>query len=504
MHKSNKMAAKRVRHTLKNEFSTYLCGINHIFMQRLGDLYKELTGSYPDSIVPLAGAGSERRYFRVSGDAGEYIGTIGVSEAENDAFIYMASRFSEMGLPVPQVLVVSADRMAYLQTSAGTVSLFDYLAKSREKGEYGRHEVLLLEDIMRHLVAFHTAGYNDFDFTSCYPRGAMDARAITWDLNYFKYSFLKPAGIEFDEEKLENDFVHLVGMIESCGMDAIILRDCQSRNIMLDEQGEFPVFIDFQGARKGCGLYDVVSFLWQARAAFPASLRQHLFDVYVASSPVLTSKSQSLKENLPLFILLRTLQVLGAYGFLGLVKRKEHFIKSIPAAVDNIRELLAGNFPDLPELHRVLCLIAGNPSFRKPAPVSGPLVVTVGSFAYKMGMPEDNSGNGGGFVFDCRALHNPGRYDEYKPLTGRDEPVIKFLEERGEVQGFLSAAWSLVDYSVGRYMSRGFTSLSVFFGCTGGRHRSVYCAEQTAKHIKERFGVEVRIIHRERKISETI
>lgn len=473
-------------------------------MQRLSELYKELTGFVPECIIPIAGAGSERRYFRVCGEKGEYIGTIGVSEAENDAFIYMAARFLEMGLPVPQVLAVSTDRMAYLQTTAGVVSLFDYLSGSRENGDYSSHEISLLEDVMRCLAAYHTADYSEFDFNLCYPRGAMDARAITWDLNYFKYSFLKPADIEFDEEKLENDFERLVRLIESCGMDAIILRDCQSRNIMIDEQGNHPVFIDFQGARKGCGLYDVVSFLWQARAAFPPSLRQHLFDVYMASSPVLTSKSWELKERLPLFVLLRTLQVLGAYGFLGLVKRKEHFIKSIPAAVDNIRELLSGNFPDLPELQKVLHRIADNPSFRKSVPVSGQLVVTVGSFAYKMGMPEDKSGNGGGFVFDCRALHNPGRYDEYKPLTGRDEPVIKFLEERGEVQGFLASAWSLVDYSVERYMARGFTSLGVFFGCTGGRHRSIYCAERTAKHIKERFGVEVHLIHRERKISETI
>lgn len=504
MYKSNKMGAKRVRHIIKKEFSTYLCGINHIFMQRLSDLYKKLTGSLPESVIPIASAGSERRYFRVCGEKGDYIGTIGVSEAENNSFIYMSARFAEMGLPVPRVLAVSADRMAYLQTNAGVVSLFDYLSGSREKGVYSSHEISLLEDIMRHLAVFHTADYGDFDFILCYPRGAMDDRAITWDLNYFKYSFLKPAGIDFDEEKLENDFRRLVGMIESCGMDAIILRDCQSRNIMLDEKGNYPVFIDFQGARKGCGLYDVVSFLWQARAAFPASLRQHLFDVYMASSPLLTSKSQVLKEKLPLFVLLRTLQVLGAYGFLGLVKRKEHFIKSIPAAVDNIRELLSGDFPDLPELHKVLQNIAANPSFCKSVSVSGQLVVTVGSFAYKMGMPEDSSGNGGGFVFDCRALHNPGRYDEYKPLTGRDEAVIKFLEERGEVQGFLASAWNLVDYSVERYMARGFTSLSVFFGCTGGRHRSVYCAERTAKHIKERFGVEVHLIHRERKISEII
>ncbi|MDE6652642.1 MAG: phosphotransferase [Paramuribaculum sp.] len=472
-------------------------------MQELSDLFTCLTGEKPESIIPIAGAGSERRYFFLTGSSLCCVGTAGVSEPENKAFIYMSREFAKMGLPVPEVLAVSEDNMTYLQSYAGSVSLFDFLEECRISGEYTPAHIAILENVMTKLAQFHTAGFSGFDFTKCYPTAEMNRRAIVWDLNYFKYSFLKTAGIEFDEDLLENDFERFVNMIESCGRDSIILRDCQSRNVML-KNGLHPVFIDFQGARKGCGLYDVVSFLWQARAAFPADLKKHLFNHYLASVPVLASSKSKLTSQLPLFILLRTLQVLGAYGFLGLVKKKEHFIKSIPAALDNLRELLNSGFPDLPHLRLVVEKMVSSKSFYKIEPQPGQLIVTVGSFSYKMGLPEDKSGNGGGFVFDCRALHNPGRYDEYKQLTGRDEPVIRFLEERGEVKDFLSAAWSMVDYSIERYMARGFTSLNVFFGCTGGRHRSVYCAERTASHIKERFGIEVHLIHRERKISETI
>lgn len=473
-------------------------------MQQLSELYRSITGEMPESVIPIAGAGSERQYFLIDGPKATVIGTVGVSEVENRAFIYMSGKFSEMGLPVPKVLAVSDDYMSYLQSVAGTQSLFDYLAPCRATGEYSGKEKALLEEVLSCLASFHTASCIDFDFSRCFPRGAMDARAIKWDLNYFKYSFLKPAGIDFDEEGLENDFDRLVRKIETCGMDSIILRDCQSRNIMLDEGGEHPVFIDFQGARRGCGLYDVVSFLWQARAAFPRELKWHLFNHYISSSPVLEAKKDELCRQLPLFILLRTLQVLGAYGFQGLIKKKELFVKSIPAAVDNVRGLLAYDRSDMPELRAVLERITMDKSLAKMEFQSGKLVVTVGSFSYRVGYPEDKSGNGGGFVFDCRALDNPGRYDEYKPLTGRDAPVIEFLETKPGVKEFLEAAWKMVDRSVAKYQERGFTSLSVFFGCTGGRHRSVYCAEQTARHIKDKFGVEIHLLHRERKISEVL
>lgn len=133
------------------------------------------------------------------------------------------------------------------------------------------------------------------------------------------------------------------------------------------------------------------------------------------------------------------------------------------------------------------------------------LTVTIYSFSFKKGIPEDNSGNGGGYVFDCRSTHNPGKYDEYKQLTGLDQPVIDFLEKDGEILEFLSSVYTLVDHHVARFLERGFEHLQVSFGCTGGQHRSVYSAQHTAEHIKEKFPtVSIELIHRERGIQQTL
>lgn len=475
-------------------------------MHQLVHLFQSCFGEAPAAIAPVVGAGSSRRYYRFTlADGRSCIGTVGTSAVENEAFMYMSRAFAAMGLPVPEVLAVSEDGMRYLQSDAGPVALFDLLAPS---GAANTDEVVrLLGRVMDHLAAFHNADCSGFDFSKCYPRAAMDHRSVMWDLNYFKYCYLKPAGIEFDEERLEDDFATLASLIGQCGHDCIMLRDCQSRNVMVAPDGDV-VFIDFQGARRGNSLYDVVSFLWQARAAFSPELRRQLFDRYLLSCGLSPGERAARERRLPLFVLLRTLQVLGAYGFQGLIHRKEHFVKSIPAALDNLRSLLEqqsdfASLSSMPELLRILQAMVRRTD--EVAAAGGRLVVTVGSFAYKMGLPVDNSGNGGGFVFDCRALHNPGRYDKYKPLTGMDGPVIEFLESRGEVGPFLDAVYSLVDTSVERYQRRGFTSLSVAFGCTGGRHRSVYCAERLADHLAAEFpDIMVRLIHREQKISRTL
>lgn len=467
-------------------------------MDKLSELYRSVAGCLPESVTPLAGAGSNRRYFLLDGKK-RLIGTAGTDVRENDAFVYMSAFFAKMGLPVPEVLAVSNDGMAYLQTFAGGASLFDILASARESGEYSARQRQLLKEAVRLLARFHSASFAGFDFGKCVPREAMDYRSVMWDLNYFKYSFLKVAGIAFDEDALENDFEKIAGMAGDG--DSIILRDCQSRNIMVDEDDNL-TFIDFQGARRGNGMYDLVSLLWQARAALPSELKKELVEEYITARGFSSAAADDFRRQLPLFVLLRTLQVLGAYGFRGLIERKEHFVRSIPAAMDNVREILAGGIDGLPELGRVLGMLAADSRFNRRTLVKGELTVKVWSFAYKMGMPADDSGNGGGYVFDCRAIHNPGRYDEYKPLTGRDSAVIEFLESNGEVQPFLEHALALVDSSVEKYIKRGFTSLTVAFGCTGGRHRSVCCAEKCARHISEKFGVRVELCHREQGITE--
>lgn len=468
-------------------------------MNELESLYESLTGSAPSSVVPLAGEGSARRYWRLTG-VRDVVGAVGTSRRENDAFVYLSGFFRAHGLPVPEVLAVSADGMTYLQQDVGDTSLYSLIAAAG--GDWPAVEPLL-HRVMELLPRFQTSASDvSFDLSRCYPRQAMDRRAAMWDLNYFKYCFLKPSGVEFDEDCLEDDFQTLAEAAADNPDGLLMLRDCQSRNVMIDGSGN-PYFIDFQGARFGDGLYDVASFVWQARAGFPAELRERLVDTYrSALARELGYEPAGFSRRLEVMVLFRILQTLGAYGFRGFVEHKAQFLTTIPQAIANLRESLE-RLPDgfVPYLAEVLRTMTSLPRFAARGDADG-LTVTVMSFSYKKGMPEDASGNGGGFVFDCRGMHNPGRYEQYKPLTGRDRPVIEFLEQRGEIQPFLEHCYALVDPSVECYMRRGFTDLMVCFGCTGGRHRSVYGAEHMARHLSERYGVRVRLVHREQGIEE--
>lgn len=340
------------------------------------------------------------------------------------------------------------------------------------------------------------------DFGYCYPLAEFNRRSILWDLNYFKYCFLKTTGLEFQENLLEDDFEHMADALLQIQPQVFMYRDFQSRNVMLRE-GK-PYFIDFQGGRKGPFYYDVASFLWQAKANYPDSLRQELIDEYLdALQPYHAIGKEQFLATLRHFVLFRTLQVLGAYGFRGYFEKKAHFIQSVPYAIENLRQLLETDFPEYPYLCLVLRKLTELPQF---ASVRNrrKLTVRVMSFSYKKGIPEDPSGNGGGYVFDCRAVHNPGKYEQYKQLTGRDKPVIDFLEQDGEILRFLEHVDALVDAHVQRFLERGFTNLSICFGCTGGQHRSVYSAEHVARHLNEKFGVRIQLIHREQHIEQTL
>lgn len=340
------------------------------------------------------------------------------------------------------------------------------------------------------------------DFNYCYPLAEFNRRSILWDLNYFKYCFLKTTGLEFQENLLEDDFEHMADALLQIQPQVFMYRDFQSRNVMLRE-GK-PYFIDFQGGRKGPFYYDVASFLWQAKANYPDLLRQELVDEYLdALQPYHTIGEEQFLTTLRHFVLFRTLQVLGAYGFRGYFEKKAHFIQSVPYAIENLRQLLETDFPEYPYLCLILRKLTELPQF---ASVRNrrKLTVRVMSFSYKKGIPEDPSGNGGGYVFDCRAVHNPGKYEQYKQLTGRDKPVIDFLEQDGEILRFLEHVDALVDAHVQRFLERGFTNLSICFGCTGGQHRSVYSAEHVARHLNEKFGVRIQLIHREQHIEQTL
>ena len=443
--------------------------------------------------------GSNRVYTRVTDADGKTVIRVdGTNRDENRAFIYMSRHFAALGLPVPKVLWVSEDEMSYTQEDLGDTLLFDSITP------------ILLERAIRALAHIQIEGAKDFDWSVCFPVPTMDERSIRWDLNYFKYCFLKGTKIEFSEPKLEDDFDALVQKLTAnANINTFLYRDCQSRNIMIKD-GQ-PYFIDFQGGRRGPTQYDVASLLWQAKANIAPALREQMIDAYLDELKKLQPDldEHEWRTALPHFVLFRTMQVLGAYGYRGYFERKQHFLESIPNALRNLKEIFTQN-PILQQEYPTLFLLSNQLSIptvdRRSTDSQSQheaLVVTIYSFSFKRGIPVDESGNGGGYVFDCRSTHNPGKYEEYKHLTGLDQPVIDFLEKDGEILTFLESVDKLIDHHVERFLERGFTHLQVSFGCTGGQHRSVYCAEHLAKHLKEKYDVQIELNHRERGIVKT-
>jgi aminoglycoside/choline kinase family phosphotransferase len=428
------------------------------------------------------------------------IGVEGTSVEENRAFIAMSRHFFNQGLPVPKVWAETADSKFYIQDDLGDTLLFDYIAGGRKTGVFAEGEKEMLRKTMRKLPTIQVLGAKGFDFSVCYPQPEFNERSILWDLNYFKYCFLKSTGLDFQENQLEDDFARLSDVLLRSNTNTFMYRDFQSRNVMVKD-GE-PYFIDFQGGRKGPLQYDVASFLWQAKAQYNDELREELLQAYLGALKDLVAVDEAdFRDQLKHFVLFRTLQVLGAYGFRGYFEKKPHFLQSIPYAIENLRSLLKTKDSEYPYLVEVLRNMTDLEQFRE-LEVRKPLVVKVYSFSYKKGIPQDNSGNGGGFVFDCRAVNNPGKYERYQSLTGLDESVKVFLEDDGEILTFIDHAFALVDASVKRYKDRGFTNLMISFGCTGGRHRSVYSAQKMAEHINEKYGVEVQLVHREQNIEQ--
>jgi aminoglycoside/choline kinase family phosphotransferase len=467
-------------------------------MNELETLFQQYTHEKPLTTTELSASGSNRRYFRLTSKNHSLIGVEGTSVDENRAFIFMSRHFVRQGLPVPQVLYVSMNELFYIQDDLGDTLLFDYIAGGRKTGVFSEGEKELLRKTMRKLPAVQVLGAQGLDFMVCYPQPEFNERSILWDLNYFKYCFLKSTGLDFQENLLEDDFDKLSAILMHSRTNTFMYRDFQSRNVMVKD-GE-PYFIDFQGGRRGPLYYDVASFLWQAKAQYNSELREELLQTYLdALKELMPIDEAEFREQLRHFVLFRTLQVLGAYGFRGYFEKKPHFLQSIPFAIENLRVFLRDEHSEYPYLLKILKEMTELEQFRE-VEIRKPLVVKIYSFSYKKGIPQDSSGNGGGFVFDCRAVNNPGKYERYQSLTGLDESVIQFLEDDGEILSFIDHAFALSDASVKRYMDRGFTNLMISFGCTGGRHRSVYSAQKMAEHLNEKFGVEVQLVHREQNI----
>ena len=480
----------------------FMCKCLDRKMDRLYSLYSEYYGCEPSEVVSLTPSASNRRYFRLSDGEHSCVGMIGLVPEENKAFLTMASHFRSKGLPVPEIYAVGEDGMTYIQEDLGDVVLYDRVCDDFKAGRVEGAEELLCRTIAI-LPKMQFEGGSGLDYSIGYPEPSFSRRMVMFDLNYFKYCFLKPSGLEFYEMRLQDEFEKLAddllggSDVSEYKGDTFLYRDFQSRNVMIRD-GQ-PYFIDFQGGRRGPVYYDLASFIWQPRAAYSENLRLKLVDTYLdVAKEYMTVDKAEFEKNLGLFILFRILQLLGAYGFRGLVENKAPFVVSIPQTMNLLRSQLAVRDWPYPYLTELLGKLTEMPRFEEQDASDGILHVKVCSFSYKKGLPVDLSGNGGGYVFDCRSIHNPGRYEPYKKLTGRDEPVIRFLEEDGEVFSFLEHVYGVVDPHVETYSRRGFTSLMVSFGCTGGQHRSVYCAEHLAAHLAQKFpSVRVSLRHRE-------
>lgn len=488
-------------------------------------LFEQWAGEPCVNSYQLTANGSNRLYYRLEGTTKKCIAAINEDVRENEAFFHFAKEMKKKGINVPEVYAISDDRKTYLQEDLGNVSLYTYLDSRRSskiditepmKELYMKaiDELLKIQNVCR-----------DIDFSKAYPRPRFDRQALQWDMNYFKYYFLKLFHIPFDEELLEVDFQTFIDYLLDDDCEYFMYRDYQSRNIMLVEKGDDLTttnelyFIDFQGARKGAAEYDLASLLYSSKSDVPDEMRNELLDYYIQKRKEREGESfdtEVFRSKFYGYLLARIMQAMGAYGYRGVIEKKEHFVKSIPFAVNNLRKVirvfhtlppsacptgLSGSpskdlLSAIPHLSAVLRYITELPEYSKSADI---LTISIFSFSYRKSIPFDKSGNGGGYVFDCRSLPNPGLYDEYKQLNGRDEQVKEFFRHYPETENYLTNLFALVDQSVDSYLERSYTRLMLNFGCTGGRHRSVYCAEQTAAHLREKYSgtVAVNVFHLE-------
>ena len=471
-------------------------------VDELKRLFEQRFDSPFERVEELQGqlGGSGRKVIRLANDRVSAVGILHDVREENVAFLEFSRHFRGLGLPVPEIYAEDLDRNAYLEEDLGDTTLYQFLRENRT----GRNIASAVLDAYRKVVAmlprFQVEAGRDLNYAVCYPRGSFDRQSIAWDLNYFKYYFLKLGGIPFSEQALEDDFSRLTDFLLGAEGDYFLYRDFQSRNVMLRDGN--PFFVDYQGGRKGALQYDIASLLYDAKADLGPAVREQLLESYLdALSGFIELDRPAFMRHYYAYVYVRILQALGTYGYRGFFERKPHFLQSVPYALGNLRWLLrnVGLPVQLPALNDAFKSMLGSEKLQglgSEAESSGEsLAVRVFSFSFHRDMPADETGNGGGFVFDARSLPNPGREEAYKDLTGKDTPVIEYLLGRQSVHEYLAGVTSLVDASISSYQRRGLRNLMVSFGCTGGQHRSVFLAEQLAKHLRGMAGLEVDLTH---------
>jgi aminoglycoside/choline kinase family phosphotransferase len=468
-------------------------------LESITSLYTKWKSQAPDSVDVLPQSGSERRYFRLHGPGGSVIGTYGNNVRENETFFYFSTHFKGKGLAVPEIFAISEDRIFYLQEDFGNDSLIYHL----ESVGYKPAVYDLFKKTTVALAELQVKGDAGLDYNKCLTNKEFGKQAIMADMLYFKYYFLDALRKPYDKQQLIDDFEALSNYLTHTEYKYFLFRDFQSRNIMVTEDSTVH-FIDYQGGMKGAPQYDVASLLWQARANLPDDWKKSLLEDYMdAFEKTINQKidRKLFKSQYNGYVLIRLLQVLGAYGFRGLFERKAHFLTSIPLALRNLRDFMEKESIGIavPEFRKVLNICTSDEVIKQFTPTQAdektPLIVTVQSFSYRNGQPNDASGNGGGFVFDCRGILNPGRVEDMKTQTGRDKDVRDYLEQQTKMPEFLNSVFDIVDMTVENYIDRGFENLTVSFGCTGGQHRSVYAADEMARHLRNKFKVKVQLKH---------
>ncbi|HEY6488341.1 MAG: RNase adapter RapZ [Terracidiphilus sp.] len=467
-------------------------------MDVLNRLFEQHFNAPAEEVKPLQGqlGGSGRAILRLKGAGKSAIGIVYLVREENIAFLEFSRHFRRKGLPVPEIYADDLSLGAYLEEDLGDTTLFEYLSAHRSGDTIATQVVEAYRKVVAVLPRFQVEAGKDLNYKVCYPRASFDRQSISWDLNYFKYYFLRLAGVPFNEQAIEADFGRLMKFLLSAPHEYFLYRDFQSRNVMLRD-GQ-PYFLDYQGGRRGALQYDIASLLYDGKADLPPALRQGLLDYYLEClAKHIDVNRDAFLEHYYAYVYVRILQALGAYGFRGFYERKPHFLQSVPFALKNLRWLAENvKLPiALPALLEALGRLSNSEKLQALAGSPGALTVRVLSFSFHREAPKDESGNGGGYIFDARALPNPGREERFRMLTGKDGPVIEYLEQQESVGKFLTHAHAMVDESVRAYQKRGFSNLMVAFGCTGGQHRSVYLAEQLAKHLGSKNGVHVVLRH---------
>ncbi len=468
-------------------------------------LFRQFSDEGITAIDTLPQSGSERHYFRIHTAVKTYIATYGTNLKENETFIYFSTHFKQKNLPVPEIFCINPEKNIYIQEDLGDTSLLNML----EEQGYTDAVYLLYKKSLQQLVQLQVKGHEGLNYKNCLTNSAFGKQAIMADLLYFKYYFLDALRRPYDKQKLLDDFEALSNYLSHTEYKYFMFRDFQSRNIMVtpsfgEDLREAVHFIDFQGGMKGAPQYDVASLLWQARANLPDEWKQQLLEDYMDAFEQAVGElidKDTFRSQYNGYVLIRLLQVLGAYGFRGLFERKAHFLTSIPLALQNLKWFVHNQNVGIavPEFKKILEICISDEVIQEFTPIQAsaetPLIITINSFSYKKGIPADITENGGGYVFDMRGILNPGRIDEYKTKSGLDKPVKDFLEQQTDMPVFLNGVYSVIDISVTDYIKRGFKSLMINFGCTGGQHRSVFAAEALARHLRNKFKVKIVLTH---------